>query len=692
MHENIIEALRRGAADEALAAARQAVADQPQDPDAHRLLASAMRLGGDVAGALAVVDQALAFAPENADLHMARGGLLLSERKLDEAQAALAQSLGLDPNQFPAYILQAHLALNRGDLDEASRQARIASRLAPDHPQILAIDGTVALHRGQREQALKLLVLAHQQDPADLSLVPALGYAYMANGHFAFAEQTFRGLLERNPGAAALQTLIAELIRRQGRVDDAADMLAPLAAREDSGPGLRRAYARMEIQARRPERALPLMTAAFERNPEDVPTLEGLIDLWRYGNQLDLARESLDRALAAHPQSVPLWRARLLFEPYAGEGALGVVDRWLQAMPDHVPALEARAAIHDVAGETDQADEIAYQIAALEPGRISAELRIVESLLRRDPPAAIARVDGLISQAQDDTMRLGLRQLRGRTQAGGGDVAGAVATWTQIHTDVLDQRLPLPPVTDGPAQPLPPMVEAVEGRPGVMFLWGPPGSMVESLAATLQAGGVPLLADRSSPPGPLDPLQRYATAQALRDGLLAPQEFIAQWRAALPARGAGSGAVFDNLLWWDNAVVNALRAHLGEGVLVVGLRDPRDMLADWLAWGPINSPFGLPSPEAGARWLVRMLEQLFELHQQNLYRHVIVPLDTIAHEPQALASVLNQSLGLKLPPPPPQALGLNRNVPGAWRTFAQPLAEAFALLTPMAVKFGYPQD
>jgi tetratricopeptide (TPR) repeat protein len=692
MYEQIIDALRRGAADDALAAARQAVADQPQDPDAHRLLASALRLAGDVPGALDVVDRALVFAPDNADLHMSRGGLLMSERKLDEAQAALARSLGLDPNQFPAYILQAHLALTRGDLDEAARLARVASRLAEDHPQIMVIEGTVALRRGQREHALKLLTMAYQRDPADTSLLPALGFAYMANGHLAFAEQTFRGLLERSPGLMPLQVLIADVIRRQGRPGDAADMLAPLAAREDAGSGLRRAYARMEALAGRPERALPLITAAFERNPEDQATLEALIDLWRHGEQIELARESLDRALATHSQSVLLWRARLVFEQYLSDGARAVVERWVQAMPDCVPALEARAVIHDAAGETEQADEIAYQIAALEPGRLNAEMRIVDSLLRRDPPAAVAYAQGLVGKAQHPSMRLGLQQAVGRTQANAGDPAAAVATWAGIHAELQPQRLPLPTISAGAIEPLPPLAPRPEGSPGVMFLWGPPGSMVESLGATLQAAGAPLLADRNSARAPHDPLQRYGTVQDLREGRMSPQELVAEWRAALPARGAVGGPVFDWQLWWDNALVNALRQQLGEAVLVIGLRDPRDMLLDWLVWGCVNSPFALESPEAGARWLASMLEQVFELHRKNLFPHTIIPLDTISHDPQALASAVNQTLGLQLPPPPPQALGMNRNVPGAWRNFAQPLAEAFALLTPVAVKFGYPQD
>ena len=46
MHEQILDALRRGAAAEALSAARDAVAAAPQDATAQRLLAVALQQSG----------------------------------------------------------------------------------------------------------------------------------------------------------------------------------------------------------------------------------------------------------------------------------------------------------------------------------------------------------------------------------------------------------------------------------------------------------------------------------------------------------------------------------------------------------------------------------------------------------------------------------------------------------------------
>ena len=62
MHENILDALRRGAHDEALALARQATEADPGDARGHRLMAQALRLSGDQRGAVKAIDRAIAIA------------------------------------------------------------------------------------------------------------------------------------------------------------------------------------------------------------------------------------------------------------------------------------------------------------------------------------------------------------------------------------------------------------------------------------------------------------------------------------------------------------------------------------------------------------------------------------------------------------------------------------------------------
>ncbi|MFD0739801.1 tetratricopeptide repeat protein [Lysobacter koreensis] len=688
MYEPIIDALRRGAAAEALSAAREAVTAQPHDPTSQRLLAAALRLGGDRDGALAAIDHAIGLAPDDANLHLERAGLLLQERQLDDAQAALARSIGLDPNQFPAYIVQGQLALGRGDLDEAERLARTASRIAPEHPQVAALEGTLALRRGDADRALAILSGAAERGGADEpTLRHALGFAYLAKGHFAFAEQAFRGMLEGNPASRPLRALVADIVRRQGRPAEAADELAPLLDEADATPALQRLVGELELEAGRNERALPRLRAAFDAAPHDRRTLMALIEAWQRLGALDEARTTLDATLATHPQSADLWRARLLFEPFAGDEARAVVARWLEAMPDFVPALEAQSTIHDHAGESAQSEAVSARITELQPGHTQAELRLIDALLQREPEAAIARVESLLARAEDDGVKRMLRQLLGRSFDIAGQPDAAAATWAELHAEVVDQRLPLLEAT-APRSEWPELAPLPEPAPGVLLLWGAPGSLVERIALTFEAGGGPLRADRFGAQPPQDPLQRYPTPAELASDALDGSFLVNQWRATLPARGIADGNVFDWLLWWDNALLLALRPYLPEAVLMIALRDPRDMLLDWLAYGgPV--PLALESPEAGARWMATVLNQIAALHEQDLFPHRLVRLDAIADDPIAIAQALGDALDTRIPALPEGAFGPQRFAPGHWRAFAQPLAAAFALLTPVAQRLGY---
>lgn len=688
MYQPILDAMRRGAAAEALAAAREAVAAQPQDATSHRLLAAALRLDGDREGAIAAIDQAIALAPDDANLHLERAGLLLQERQLDEAQASLARAVGLDPNQFPAYIVQSQLALGRGDLDEAERIARVAARIAPDHPHVAAVEGTLALRRGDADNALAILSRAAERAPDDMQLRHSLGFAYLAKGHLAFAEQAFRRMLEANPGSRPLRALVADVIRRQGRMAEAADELAPLLEGAGATPAMHAVVGEMELAAGRNERALAVLRPAFAAQPTERRIVAALCEAWRRLGAETEARDTLDTALAQHPQAADLWHARLLFEPFAEQGARTVVERWLQAMPEFVPALQAMATIHQQAGESEQAEAIALRITQIEPGHTQAELRVVDHLLQRDPEAAVSRIEGLIGLAQDENVKRNLRQLLGRALDIAGHPAAALETWAEVQAEAVPQRLPLPPTStrtgDWPA-----MAPKPEDVNSVLLLWGLPGSLVERVAHTFDLAGMPLRADRFGPKPPTDLFQRYDTITSLDSGSADAQALVAQWREQLPARGIRDGVIFDWLLFWDNAMLRALRPHLPEAMLMAVIRDPRDMLLDWLAFGS-PAPLALESPVVAARWLAQSLEQLADLQEQNLFPHRLLKLDGIEYTERGIGQAIADALQITIEAAPPVALGPQHFEAGHWRTYAGPLAEAFALLAPVAQRLGYP--
>lgn len=689
MQDAIIQALRRGAPAEALEAARAWVDEAPGDAQAHRWLAVAQSQAGEHAAALETIDQAIALAPDEAELHMVRGRLLLGVRRPDDAQAALAKATGLDPNQFGAYLLHAQMALTQGDVDEAERMAKLAARVSPDHPQLAAIEGMVAHRRGDPATAVKLLNAAAERAPDEPQLYYALGFAYLAQDHVAFAEQSFARVLELLPSAHGLRGLIAELMLRQARPDEALDILRPILERPDAGFGTNRLAGVLEMAAGRPDRALPWLSAAFKERPRDADVLGALVNAWDRTGQAGPARDALDAALAEHPDVPQLWEMRLAFTPL--EDGRAVIDRWLAAMPDHVDALEALAMQQEQAGDADGAIATTRRVVELEPGRLASELRLASLERREDPAAAIARLQRLLAQDVPAGARRQVMAHLGLAQDKAGRVEDAVETWTGLHAERLAQSLPRPAQLAAPGE-WPALGEPPADAQATALLWGAPGSCVDQLAEQAARAQLPILRDRFGDQPPRDPFQRPDTAAQLAGGALAAEAVVAQWRQALPRRGVEDGPVVDWIPWWDNALLLALRPHLPGGLLLVALRDPRDMLLDWLAFGGVL-PLAVESPLAAAGWLAGQLDAVATLHEQDLYPHRMVRLDDAIEDAAGLTDAINVALDIDLPPPPPTLPSTTPRLPaGRWRAYAGPLGEAFASLTAVAQRLGYPAD
>ena len=695
MQERIFAALRRGANAEALSMARVAVAEAPHDARAHALLAHAERASGDQAAAQHAIARAVLLAPEDADLHFQRAGFLLSEHKLGEAQAALDRTLQLDPNQFSAYILQAQMAIGRGDIDEAERLQRSAARLSPDHAWVKTLEGMIALRRGDGARAQALLTRAAAQMPDDLQVLYALGFAHLDQRQFAFAEQAFRKVIETSPRMQGLRGLLADVLLQQQRPDEALEVLQPLLDNpETATPGLKRMTAELELAMGRHETAIQRLREALAEEPRDPRGWALAAEIWRRTGDSADARATLDATLEKHPDAARLWQLRLAFEPESGDGAEAAVARWLAAMPDNVLALEAAMHLHEVRGDTEAVDTLAQRIVELEPGRTSAEMRVIDRMTRTQPEAAIVHIQGLISKAGDDAARRGLMPWLGYAQDRAGRHADAAMTWIALNAGQAAVRWPL--TAPGPAGgPWPEAATAVPGTPPVAYLWGLPGSGVEKVAAVIGYAGYPLRADRFGPNAPQDPLQNPDTIAALNNGSLTPERLLAEWRAALPARGIHDGIVIDWLPFWDNALLKMLRPLQPGAIVMIAVRDPRDMLLEWLAFGSAM-PYGIASPTDAALWMARQLQHVIALRgtpqSGPLQPHKLVLTDHALADVQAFAAEVGGGLGLdEIQVPPASALGGQRFAFGHWREYAKPLAEPFALLSDVAQALGYPE-
>jgi tetratricopeptide (TPR) repeat protein len=680
MFPTITEALRRGDAPAALAAARSAVAAEPDNAQAQHLLGLSLHKSGDLPGARDALDRAIALAPTNALFHFSRGSVELGADG-DAARAQLQQAVSLNPNQREAYVALVHLALARGDRDEAARQLKLAERVDAEAVDVRLAAGSLAQAEGDTDLALREFAAAAEQDPDNPFAQLSLGLAYLERGSFAFAEQALKNTLRLQPDNASV---VRALVQCQLDSNDSDAALATLEdwLRAHPGDALLNQRARVHGLRQREDLALADFVARLGADPTDPIALRGALSPLVATRQNDAAVSLAESALAADPQDDELWQIRLNLVARNPEQARAVLARWLAARPDSAQAWDRQAQVQEMLGELDAAEASADAAIKFGSQRLTSHLVRFRGRLRRDPALALAELDALIAQTTAPEMRSVLAASRGLVLDRLRRYDQAALSWRDKNAqENRADLLPAPQRAD----------LAPKGNAAGTLLWTPAGVPAERVFAALQ----PLLGARLC-------LDRVRSARG--DGFdqqrpLAggPEAGSAEsWRRALAARGQASEDVIDWLPFWDGYTAGAL-----SGARVVALlTDPRDAFLHWMVFGSLAGYPFLADAAACADWLAQSLDA-FTVHLDAQPENAgVVLIDEIETRPAAVAGALKTALALPAAPDP-ALLAQSRHglggVPlqfpaGHWRHYQQAFAGEFARLTPVAQRLGYSAD
>jgi len=160
----------------------------------------------------------------------------------------------------------------------------------------------------------------------------------------------------------------------------------------------------------------------------------------------------------------------------------------------------------------------------------------------------------------------------------------------------------------------------------------------------------------------------------------------------------GNQGVFDWLARWDARVIPMLRRALPHTRLVAVLRDPRDMLLNWLAFGGPAGP-AFSDASASASWLANQLDHLLFSRDVLQLPVLVVDMDQLDADPNHAMQEIASFADLPTAPGahvlPARATGrggLPTMLPsGRWRVYRERFADAFESLQPLAERLGYPR-
>jgi len=698
MLHDVIEALRRKAP-EAMALARAEVEAAPESADAHHLLGLAQREAGDLPGARASFERAIELAPDESIYHFSSALLAHADGDTAAADRASARAIALDPNQLGAYLLRIQLALAARDAGEADRQLGLAEKIAPGLPQLAVAAGQIALAKGDAQRAVDQFVRAAAELPQDVQVLVLLATAYRRQGHPAFAEQALRRALAVDPSRADVRLDLVGSLLAQERPDDAEAELAQWRSMNPGDPNLAYAAAELKQRAGDARGALALYREALAAAPNHWPaTLGAERALIAIGDRA-LARQVWEEIVAGNPHADPIW-ASLMSVTDDPDGQEDVMRRWREAIPGS-PAAALNQARYDEAAGRDAEAEAGYDyVLHRVPNHPDAMFGKAVYELRRDPDAGIERLGTMAMTAPPELSRPALA-VRGQAHDRMDRFAEAALDWRQAQ---LGLGAPLPalpppdPALQALAQPAPP----ASGDDPVVLLWGPPGSGSERLAAALRfAPGRPLLLEAPVLlPRVLDfPDTLLARATNAADMPALAAEIRGEYvRTLQPLLARGNLGVFDWLARFDARVVPAMREALPRLRLVAVLRDPRDLLLNWLAFSAPAGP-SFADPLESAAWLANQLEHLLFARDALGLPVLVVDMDRFDAEPDATMAKLAAFADLASPPDTRVALE-RRTGPGKlptllpegrWHAYGYVLEAAFELLGPVAERLGYPR-
>jgi tetratricopeptide (TPR) repeat protein len=684
MSDHILVALRSGQAAEALSLAEAQLAEQPELAENHYWQALALQSLGRKDEALAAIDAAIARAPERSDFTMTRSVMLLGGRDLTQAQSGLMDALALNPNALEAYIGLIHIALGQSNVSEAKRLLRLAERVDDADPDVLLAKGAVLQAEGDLDAALALFTRVCEQRPDSVLALSCLGNAYLQKGMPAFAVQALSRASSLSPAQPGLLRALIQALLSENDLEalsQALDRLLVLLPDDCDALKLRLQLRQHHGDAHGVLADAEVLLAAA---PGDVVALNHLSQAHLSLGDVDAARAVLDAAVSAAPDQDAFWQLRCALEDGISGDNKALIDRWLAARPQSGAALEALAVHAEIRGDLTAATTAAEAALAVSEAHPMAQFVKLRQEVRDNPEAALDRLALLAQRARSPEAQRMVLAWIGLASDRLGRYADAADAFTRMSQIVLPLKaLPTPyPARDVPET-------GADGR----LLWAPVGARIEPvLNALVPVLGARLLADRNQPSPARD--DGFGAFRAEPGTEYAGSAF--SWRTGVQALGLQPAEVVDWLPQWDGYTAAALAGTELTALII----DPRDALINWLVFGSAQSFVFHPKIKQSAKWLAAVFQAVADTIAQGPQAVHVIRIDAPETDAPAIAAQLQSALAMDAAPDatvlatPVLALGgmPNQFPAGHWRNYRSSFAEAFDLLTPAAVRLGYPQD
>ena len=316
--------------------AREILKVVPDNPDAVRLLAAALRTQGNIEAARDAIEPVAINHRTHPRLQFEMAMVLAEQGDDDAAIKALRRAVRHDRNMADAWLALADRLRLKGDAkgsDEAyAEQIRASTR----DPQLLT--AAAALCENKLAIAERLLRAHLKEQPTDVAAIRMLAETGSRLGQYADAEKLLARCIELAPGFAPARHNYAVVLHRQGKFGDALVETELLLADEPNDPNYRALQAALLGRIGDFTRAISAYEILLARYPNQA---RGWLS---FGHAL--------RAVGRQAESVDAYRRSIALVPSFGEAYWSLANlKTFRFEPSEIAAMRTQLAHSDLAAE-----------------------------------------------------------------------------------------------------------------------------------------------------------------------------------------------------------------------------------------------------------------------------------------------------------------------------------------------------
>ena len=204
------------------AAARRALALDPNQPAVQLALAIMWNRTGRPQDALAAVERAISLQPSSDDAFRLKSRILAQQGQFDGAVEAADRAIALRPNYFTNHTTRAFVLAQAGRHKEAVPSFRRVTELAPDYADGYQMLGTTLHRLGDITQAIGNYEHAVRLGPS-ATAYSNLAYTYYEVGRYDESLKAYEESIARDPARPAVHRNIGDVHARMGHAGAAAN-------------------------------------------------------------------------------------------------------------------------------------------------------------------------------------------------------------------------------------------------------------------------------------------------------------------------------------------------------------------------------------------------------------------------------------------------------------------------------------